>query len=86
MYVNGDMEVKLDGLREWLERKEEGVRTVFGWDFNAKIVGKGERIDGEEEEEKEIKRRSKDKKVNTERKMLVEYIKERGWFILNKGM
>lgn len=30
VYVNGDIERKLEGLREWMESKENGVRTLFG--------------------------------------------------------
>lgn len=30
VYINGDMERKLERLREWMEEKEEGVRTIFG--------------------------------------------------------
>lgn len=30
VYVNKDLESKLEMLREWIEEKEEGVRVVIG--------------------------------------------------------
>jgi len=40
----------------------------------------------DEEGGKQGGRRSKDSKINREGKRLVEYIKERGWVILNGGV
>ncbi|KAL6260864.1 hypothetical protein P5V15_008394 [Pogonomyrmex californicus] len=65
IYVNGDMERKLVELGEWVEGKEEGMRTIIGRDFNART-------------EEETKRKSKDKKLNKEGRRLVEWIREKG--------
>jgi len=34
--VNGDMEKKLEELKEWMEEWEEGVKTIIVRDFNAR--------------------------------------------------
>lgn len=39
VYMNGDMEKKLEGVREWIEGREERVRTIFGGDFNDARTG-----------------------------------------------
>lgn len=36
IYVNKDLERKLEKLREWMEEEEEGVRVLIGEDFNAR--------------------------------------------------
>lgn len=36
MYVNKDLESKLEMLKEWIQEKEERVRVVIGGDFNAR--------------------------------------------------
>lgn len=41
MYVNGDMEKKLQSLRVWMEEKEKGILTIIGGDFNARTGEKG---------------------------------------------
>jgi len=33
--MNRDIEKKLNELKEWLEEREEGVKTIIGEDFNA---------------------------------------------------
>lgn len=33
VYVNKDLEVKLQALREWIEEREEGVRVIIGGGF-----------------------------------------------------
>ena len=65
IYVNGDMERKLQLLERWMEGREEEIRMVIE-DFNAKTREEGGRI------RKEI-----DRKVNKKGKRLIEYIKER---------
>ncbi|KYN29873.1 hypothetical protein ALC57_00672 [Trachymyrmex cornetzi] len=66
-----DLQSKLEDMAEWMEGKEEGVKTVIGEDFNVRTGREG----GE--------RRSKDSKVNKEGRKLVGFIRERGWAILN---
>lgn len=36
VYVNGDMEIKLKELREWMEEKEKKIRIVIAGDLNAR--------------------------------------------------
>lgn len=48
VYVNGDIEKKLEGLKKWMESREEGVRTIFGGDFNARTGREGGREIGGE--------------------------------------
>jgi len=79
VYVNGDMEKKLEGIKEWMEGREERVKTIRG-DFNAKTRREGGRLNTEREG---MRRNSKDSKVNKEGRILVRGIRERGWFILN---
>ena len=61
VYVNGDMESKIESIREWMEKKKTGMKTLIGRDFNART---GERGGGAEEElwgEGTGNRKSKDK-------------------------
>lgn len=36
VYVNRDLEMKLEELREWVEEREKGERVLVGEDFNAR--------------------------------------------------
>lgn len=54
-------------------------------EFNARTGKEGGRKEGEEWEKEETRRRSRDKIVNKEVRILVECIREGGWFILNGG-
>ncbi|KYN21992.1 hypothetical protein ALC57_05622 [Trachymyrmex cornetzi] len=76
------MEKKLESLAEWMKGKEEGIRTVIGGDFNARTGSEGGRIREVMEGEEEEKKRSRDRKNKVGGK-LVEFIRERGWSILN---
>lgn len=52
VYVNGDMEEKMEKLREWLEDQREDSLTIIGGGFNARIgsLGGGKWKEEEEEE------------------------------------
>ena len=41
VYVNKDLQRKLEELKEWMEGREEGVRVVIGGDFNVRTGGEG---------------------------------------------
>lgn len=83
VYVNGDIEGKLQRVGEWGERKEGGRLTVIGGDFNARTEEEGGGMGewGVSDEEEEKARRSKDGKVNREGRVLVDFVEERGWSI-----
>jgi len=36
VYLNRDMKKKLEELKEWMKKWEEGVKTIIGGDFNAR--------------------------------------------------
>jgi len=64
-----------------MEGKESKIKTIIARDFNARTRRKRGKVSIEEEEDGETKRKSKDRKVNKERRRLLECIKERGWTI-----
>lgn len=41
IYVNNNLDEKLEGLKDWMEEREEGTKTVIGGDFNARTVEEG---------------------------------------------
>ncbi|KAM0731212.1 hypothetical protein ACS0PU_002272 [Formica fusca] len=83
IYVNGDMDRKLESLKSWMEAGVEEVKKIIGGDFNARTGEKGGWMREEEAEEGGKGRRSKDKKINGEGRKLIECIENRGWSILN---
>lgn len=83
LYVNGDMEKKLEGLKNYIEEREKGAKILIGGDFNAGTEELGGKTEEGGQEEEEEKRKSRDKKVNKEGKRLVDFIEGRGWMILN---
>ncbi|XP_071572354.1 uncharacterized protein [Temnothorax nylanderi] len=85
IYVNNDIDKKLEGLKEWTEEGEKGVRTIIGGDFNARTGEEGGWEEEIERRDEDRGRRSKDKKINKEGRKLLEFIEERGWMILNGG-
>lgn len=66
-----------------MEEQDEGIKTIIGRDFNSRTGEKegGVRGDGEEEE-----RKSKDKRINKERKIMIEKLEEVSWEIMNGGV
>lgn len=72
VYVNEDLERKLNRLREWMKDGEEGVRVLIDGNFNARTGRKGGRM-GEEVEGRdgEEGRRSRDEKIEREKNYVV---------------
>lgn len=83
LYVNGDLERKLEGLKDCLEEREEGRKILIGGDFNARTRELGGRAEEEGQGEEDGRRKSRDKKVNKEGKKLIEFLDGRGWRIIN---
>ncbi|XP_024883827.1 uncharacterized protein LOC112462336 [Temnothorax curvispinosus] len=77
------MEENVQELGDRMEKKEEGRYTIIGGDFNARTGQKGGRIEEEEGGGLGEGRRSKDKKVDREGRLLVNSLEERGWEIFN---
>ncbi|XP_071580245.1 uncharacterized protein [Temnothorax nylanderi] len=83
IYVNNDIDRKLEGMKDRIEEREKGVRTIMGGDFNART---GEERGWEEKDERGMEgegRRSKDKKINGDGRKLLEFVEEGGWMIFN---
>ncbi|XP_024868251.1 trichohyalin-like [Temnothorax curvispinosus] len=77
------MEESVQELGDRMEKKEEGRYTIIGGDFNARTGQEGGRIEEEEGGGLGEGRRSKDKKVDREGRLLVNSLEERGWEIFN---
>lgn len=68
-------------MKKEVQEEEEGY-LMIGGDFNARTGNAGGPIeDGEKKVEE--KRRSKDKVINREERVMLNVMKERGWMILN---
>jgi len=86
IYGKKNMEEMLQSMARWVEKKEYGVKTLVGGDFNARTGMRGGRVSVDEDEDEEMERKSKDKVMNKEGRRLVNWIRERGWAILNGGI
>lgn len=74
------IEETLEELKREIKEEEEG-HLLIGGDFNARTGNEGGPIYGMEKEKET--RKSKDKIVNREGKILIETMRERGWMIMN---
>lgn len=77
-------EETLDNIWKEIEKEKEGYLMLRGH-FNARTGTEGGSIGigtGTERKE-EVKRRSKDKVINSEGRVMLNKIRERGWMILN---
>lgn len=78
VYNSGGWRELEEKLNRLLGDKEEGS-IIMGGDFNIRI---GE-LGGWEIEEMELERRSKDKVISNGGRNFVEWVQEKGWYILN---
>ncbi|XP_068994227.1 trichohyalin-like [Neodiprion pinetum] len=85
IYVNGELKEKIGELKERAEKIEGGVKVLVGGDFNARTGQEGGGCWGEGEEESRS-RKSKDRKINSEGRQLVQFLEETGWAIMNGNM
>lgn len=79
VYVKRDLERKLERIRVWMERREEGIKTMIGG-ILMQERGKKERKLGVRRRWRRRwrEKRSRDKKVNTDGKLLMRRLKETG--------
>ena len=54
VYVNGDMEQKVEKMRGWMERQSEKERVIVGGNFNARTGTEGGGVRGMEEEKENL--------------------------------
>lgn len=78
-YMRENGKKLLNRLVEINKEKREINGWLLGRDFNARTGERGEIEDREEEK----RRRSKDKKVNKEGEVLLGWLEEEGWDIIN---
>lgn len=87
VYVREGMKEKMEGLREWMEEGgREEIYRIIGGDFNARTgtEGEGWRVEIKEaDEEFNMKRKTKDNKINREGRWLLKAMEGTGWGILN---
>lgn len=76
VYINGDMDRKMERVIKWMGGGEEGVRTIIGGDFNARTGREESWVYLGDMEEEERKRKSKNLVVNKEEKRLLKGIGE----------
>lgn len=77
VYVNNDIDKKMENLKDRMEEGEKRVRPMIGGDFNARTGEEGWWVEEDGEEMEGRGRRSKDKKINGEDRKL-EYIEKGG--------
>lgn len=86
VYSQNNKEI-LENIERNIEKREE-EHLIIGGDFNARTDDRG----GPREEEgdtwrrKTWARKSKDKVINKEGKILIDGIEERGWMIVNGSL
>lgn len=70
-----------------MQDRSDGIKTIIGGDFNARTGSEGEwnhmEYNGDTIRSEDERRRSKDKTVNREGRLLVSFINVRGWAIMN---
>lgn len=73
------LEGTLEDLKRWAEKREEGIKTIVGGDFNARTRREGGGVEEKDDEDRKERkeRRSKNGKLDKEEKILV-FIEERG--------
>ena len=76
-----NVEEIMESIKETMPEEEEDY-VLIGGDFNARTGNEGGPIVYDEEKGEE-KRKSKDKIINREGKILLNKLQERGWMILN---
>ncbi|XP_046628297.1 uncharacterized protein LOC124309086 [Neodiprion virginianus] len=82
IYVNRDLKEKIGELKERAEEIEGGVKVLVGGDFNARTGQEEGGCWGEGEEESRS-RKSKDRKIISEGRQLVQFLDKTGWAIMN---
>lgn len=78
MYINERVEKKLEEIKEWMEGDGKEVITIVRGDFNARTGEKGEEVRGEKMDKERERRRLKNKRINAEKKMLIDRLEEAG--------
>jgi len=68
---------------EEIEEEKEGY-LIIGGDYNARTGNEGGPIVIDKKKEEET-RRSRDRVINREGRMMINKLKERGWMILNES-